>query len=94
MGSRLGSSMTFFERVHNTFLYHINTYVRASIILPYVDKLRAEYGLTRTHAEAQANTGILIAQTSWATEFPHVIVPAVKVVGPILPSPGKPLSPV
>jgi len=47
------------------------------------------YGLEGTHAEAMADTGILITQMTWMTEFPRAVAPAVKLVGPILPEAAK-----
>jgi len=93
-GTKLGTGLTFADRIKNNILYFINT----RVIIPnfaqsYVDKIRAERGLPGSHAESQAKTGIVLAQSTWGLEFSHPIVPAFKVVGPILPEPGKPVPP-
>jgi UDP:flavonoid glycosyltransferase YjiC (YdhE family) len=55
------------------------------------EDLRAKWNISGSHAEAMCDHGMLIVQTSWAIEFPTAIPPVVKLVGPILPSAGKPL---
>ena len=56
---------------------------------PIANDIRKRYGLKGTHAEAMADTGILITQMTWMTEFPRAVAPAVKLVGPILPEPAS-----
>jgi hypothetical protein len=45
-----------------------------------------------TTLKAMADTGMLITQNTWVTEFPRAIAPAVKLVGPILASDAKPIN--
>jgi len=59
---------------------------------PGANALRAKFGLEGTHAEAMADTGIMITQNTWVTEFPRAIAPAIKMVGPILAADAKPLQ--
>lgn len=92
MGTRLGSKLEIGDRVKNVIFYYINTIVvMAGYQQGYVNRLREQYGISGSHARSQHNTGIVLAQSTWGLEFSHPIVPAIKVVGPILPEPARPL---
>jgi 2-hydroxyacylsphingosine 1-beta-galactosyltransferase len=92
-GSRLGRPNGFLERLKNNIFYYVDTQIVMKLYaLPWVNEMRKQYNLVGTHQEFQhAKGGILLAQSTWGLEFPHPITPAIKVVGPILPSAGKPL---
>ena len=36
-------------------------------------ELRTKWNVPGTHAQAMADTGLVIVQTSWAIEFPQVL---------------------
>eukprot|EP00038_Savillea_parva_P007479 m.170433 g.170433 ORF g.170433 m.170433 type:complete len:518 (+) comp13240_c0_seq1:81-1634(+) len=91
LGSRLSSVTTFGDRVHNTIVYLVDKLIETFIADKITEELRAKYNLTGTHAEAMSDTGMFIMQTSWGIEYPTALPPAVKLVGPILPSAGAPL---
>jgi len=91
MGSHLTTKMDFGQRIHNTIVHMVNNAIIDYIADPIADELRQRYGLEGTHAEAMADTGILITQMTWMTEFPRAVAPAVKLVGPILPEAAKEL---
>jgi hypothetical protein len=92
MGTMLGSKLSFADRIKNVIFYYINTIVVISGYQHgYVNALRKQYGVEGSHARSQHNVGIVLSQSTWGLEFSHPIVPAIKVVGPILPEPTKPL---
>jgi len=92
MGSKLTPNMDFGQRVTNTIVGTVDKIVEYMIADPAANKLRAKYGLKGTHKEAMADTGMMITQNTWITEFPRAIPPAVKLVGPILASAAKPIE--
>eukprot|EP00038_Savillea_parva_P004468 m.138087 g.138087 ORF g.138087 m.138087 type:complete len:514 (-) comp11478_c0_seq1:74-1615(-) len=91
LGSRLSKVSTLGDRVHNTITYVIDKLIERFVADRITNDLRAKLNLSGSHAEAMCDHGMLISQSSWAFEFPTSLPPTVKLVGPILPSPGKPL---
>lgn len=91
MGSHLTPAMDFGERIHNTIVLAVNLYIEAFIADPASNNLRKKFGVEGDHQHAMGDTGMMIAQTSWAVEFPRAIPAAVKMVGPMLAQPAKPL---
>jgi 2-hydroxyacylsphingosine 1-beta-galactosyltransferase len=87
--------MNFWQRVENTLLYAANMAVLNFIMFPQADAFRAKYAPgVCTSSESMNKTSIFIIQTSFVVDPPRPLVPAMKVVGPILPEPGQPLPPV
>lgn len=92
-GSKLSPDAltSFGARVTNNIIYVINQLVQYYVTDPGANGLRIKHGLKGNHHEVMSETGMVIAQTSWAFEFPAAVFPALQLVGPILPSPAKPL---
>jgi hypothetical protein len=87
--------MNFWQRVQNTLLYGVHMAIINFILFPHADAHRAKYTPgVRTAHESITMSGIIIMQTSFVIDSPRPLVPAMKVVGPILPEPGQPLPPV
>ena len=55
------------------------------------NELRAQIGVDGDHVTSQSQAGIVVMQGPLGLDFAHPIVPAMKMVGPLLASPGKPL---
>eukprot|EP00040_Diaphanoeca_grandis_P017969 m.94498 g.94498 ORF g.94498 m.94498 type:complete len:511 (+) comp26725_c0_seq1:90-1622(+) len=92
IGSRLSADMDFGERIHNHIVGLVHWYVDEFVNQPGSNALRAKLGgIAATSTESLAKVGLLIAQDSWALEFPRPVPPSLKMVGPILSSPAKPL---
>eukprot|EP00041_Stephanoeca_diplocostata_P019471 m.420193 g.420193 ORF g.420193 m.420193 type:complete len:516 (-) comp21314_c0_seq2:1313-2860(-) len=91
-GSRLTPDMDFGARVHNCIVQWVGYALEYFITDPITNALRQKHGLTGSHKEAMADTGMFIMQSSWAIEFPRAVPPSVRLVGPILPGPAKPLT--
>jgi UDP:flavonoid glycosyltransferase YjiC (YdhE family) len=92
MGSRLQPNMDFSQRLHNTIVGLVDLAVEYFVTDPAANKLRAKYGLHGSHKDAMADVGIFISQSTWVTEFPRAVAPAIKLVGPILPEPAEPVA--
>ncbi len=87
--------MDFWQRVQNTLLYAANMAVLNFILFPQADAFRAKSAPgVCTSSESMNKTSVFIMQTSFVVDPPRPLVPAMKVVGPILPEPGQPLPPV
>jgi len=92
IGSRLSAKMDFGERIHNHIVGLVHWYVDGFVNQKASEALRAKIGgVAPTSTESLAKVGILIAQGSWALEFPRPVPPALKVVGPILSTQAKEL---
>mmetsp|Transcript_20925 Transcript_20925/g.54400 ORF Transcript_20925/g.54400 Transcript_20925/m.54400 type:complete len:514 (-) Transcript_20925:50-1591(-) len=91
LGSRLARVSNIGDRVHNTIVWFVDKLIETFVADRLSAELRAKYNLSGTHAEAMADTGMMIVQTSWGIEFPTAVPPSVKLVGPILAAPAKPL---
>jgi hypothetical protein len=84
--------MDFGMRVTNGIVWFVDKLVEFFISDPGANALRAKFGVEGSHADAMADTGIMITQNTWVTEFPRAIAPAIKMVGPILAADAKPLE--
>lgn len=90
LDSRLLPPLGFLDRVKNIVTFVLVRLVQILKFNVRIDKFRAQHGLDQ-HADALARTGLLISQSSWLLDVPRPATPALKMVGPVLPSPGRPL---
>ncbi|EGD73904.1 hypothetical protein PTSG_05600 [Salpingoeca rosetta] len=92
MGTKYSPEMTFPQRLHNAVIFAIDYYIRWFIIEPKANEFRAQLGLSGSFFKTFHNVTDVIYQTDFAFEFPRLITPSVRMVGPILPEPAVPVQ--
>ena len=91
-GSLLQSNMNFLQRVQNTLLYGVNQAILKYVFIANANAFRAKHAPgVCSDAESRAKAALIILHMSFVIDAPRPLVPAMKVVGPILPEPGQPL---
>eukprot|EP01147_Barroeca_monosierra_P005514 gene5514-7196_t len=92
MSTKYSPEMTYLQRVHNAFVWLVDYMIRWHYIEPRANELRAQLGLSGSFYKSFHYVSDLIIQTDFALEFPRLITPNVRMVGPILPSPAIPVK--
>ena len=91
-GSLLQSNMNFLQRVQNTLMYGVNQAIFKYVFGVNAQALRDKHAPgVRADLESRAMSALVILHMSFVIDAPRPLVPAMKVVGPILPEPGQPL---
>jgi len=83
--------MSFMQRVENVLTWGLLKGVQYKLFNENAENLRKKLNIQPTQEESDARVGIYMVPTVFGIEFARPIVPAVKMIGPVLPRAGSPL---
>ncbi|XP_068707964.1 2-hydroxyacylsphingosine 1-beta-galactosyltransferase-like [Montipora foliosa] len=87
--------LTFLYRMQNLMLYFLGYVMHELVLIPPFDRLwrsKVNNSSFSSLSEVFESSGLLLIANDFALEFPRPLGAHVKIVGPILPDPPKPLS--
>lgn len=93
---QFSKTLSFLNRIQNLMLYLLGYIVHEFIFIPPFEKLwrsKVKKSSFSSLNEVFRSSGLLLISSDFALEFPRPLGSHVKIVGPILPEPPKPLSP-
>ncbi len=93
LASGFDTNMNFIERVGNTVILTLNSYVYRHGLTPY-DQLKVDYNIKPEMStfEALAQADLFFVQTHFAFDFPRPLMPHVIPVGGLTTKPSLPLN--
>lgn len=92
---KLPKKLLFLDRVQNLMLYILGYIMHEYVFMPPFEDLwrtHVKYSKFSSLGEVFRATGLLLIPNDFAVDFPRPFGAHVKIVGPILPDPPKPLS--